>query len=133
MKGVPGVLPTQRLDKWLWAARLFKTRALAAEAVQGGRVHVGGGRVKAGRRIRVGEVLDVSRGNWRITLEVVGLNERRRPAGEAQALYRETDESRVRNEQQAQARRASQHTGQLSVHRPNKHQRRELRRLLGKD
>ncbi len=133
MKPVAGALPTMRLDKWLWAARLFKTRALAAQAVQGGKVHVQGERVKAARRIRVGEVLEVTRGDSRMALEVVGLNERRRPASEAQHLYRETGESRARNQREVQALRSGRHPGPLSGRRPDKHQRRELRRLLGKD
>lgn len=133
LKAEPPGPSAMRLDKWLWAARLFKTRKLAAEAIQGGKVHVGGDRVKAARRIRIGEVLKVTRGQSCMTLVIHGLNERRRPASEAQALYRETDESRATNLREAQALRIGRRQDStVAVSRPNRQQRRELRRFLGK-
>ena len=85
-----------RLDKWLWAARFFKTRALAVEAIAGGRVAVNGDRAKPAKEIRVGDALAIRRPPFEFAIEVKALAERRGPAAEAAALYRETDESRAR-------------------------------------
>lgn len=83
-----------RLDKWLWAARLFKTRALASEAVQGGRVHVNEQRAKPSRDVRVGDAIEVTRpGGSPMVIHVRALSDRRGPAREAQLLYEETPES----------------------------------------
>src|SRR4051794_41192835 len=79
-----------RIDKWLWAARLFKTRALAADAVKGGRVHVGGQPVKPSREVRPGDRLEVTIGQRRLVLDVLALAERRGPAGEAARALHET-------------------------------------------
>ena len=86
-------LETLRIDKWLWAARFFKTRSLAAQAVSGGLVQVASQRVKASRRLRRGEVVHVRRGAQAWDIVVTGLREQRRPAREAQTLYEETPES----------------------------------------
>jgi ribosome-associated heat shock protein Hsp15 len=94
-----------RVDKWLWAARLFKTRALAAEAVRGGRVHVGGAAVKPSREVRAGDELEVTTGTVRRTVIVRGLAERRGPASQAAALYEETAESIAERGRQAELRR----------------------------
>jgi ribosome-associated heat shock protein Hsp15 len=94
-----------RVDKWLWAVRLFKTRALAAEAVKGGRVHVGGQAVKPSRDVRVGETLEVSIGPVRRTVVVRGLAERRVSAPAAALLYEETAESIAARELLAAQRR----------------------------
>lgn len=83
-----------RLDKWLWAARMFKTRGLATEAVQGGRVHVNGQRAKPARDVRPGDSIEITRpGHSAMVLAVRALSDRRGPASEAQALYEETPES----------------------------------------
>ncbi len=83
-----------RLDKWLWAARFHKTRAVATEAVQGGRVHVNGQRAKPARDVRLDDVIEITRpGHSPVTVVVRGLSDRRGPASEAQLLYDETDES----------------------------------------
>jgi ribosome-associated heat shock protein Hsp15 len=83
-----------RLDKWLWAARMFKTRALASEAVQGGRVHVNGQRAKPSREVRLGDTIELTRpGHSPMVIVARGLSDRRGPASEAQALYDETPES----------------------------------------
>lgn len=88
-----------RLDKWLWAARMFKTRALATEAVQGGRVHVNGQRAKPARPVRTGDSLEITRpGHSPMVLVVTALSDRRGPAREAQALYEETAESAAARE-----------------------------------
>jgi ribosome-associated heat shock protein Hsp15 len=94
-----------RIDKWLWAARFFKTRSLAAEAVSGGRVHVGGAAVKPSREVKVSDVLEVTIGTVRRTVIVRGLAERRGPASEAALLYEETPESLTERTRQAELRR----------------------------
>jgi ribosome-associated heat shock protein Hsp15 len=88
-----------RIDKWLWAARFFKTRSAATEAVLGGHVHVGGVRVKPSRDLRLGETVEITRGPVRWTVVVAGLGERRGPASVAQTLYEETPESAAAREQ----------------------------------
>ena len=115
-----------RIDKWLWAARFFKTRALAAGAVVGGRVHVNGERVKPAKPIHAKDVLDISRGTERWTVCVEQLAERRGPATEAQALYSETEESRAAREQHALERRFARALGADLGARPTKQARRRL-------
>jgi len=94
-----------RLDQWLWAARFFKTRSLAAAAAQGGKVHVRGDRAKPARAIRVGDRLQIRRGPYEWVVTVKGLSTRRGPASEAVLLYEETADS-VRNRDAAQAQAA---------------------------
>src|SRR5690349_13592162 len=84
-----------RIDKWLWAARLFKTRALAATAVDGGKVHLNGARTKPAKHVKVGDTLDVQRGDDELTLRVLGLSTRRGSAPVATLLYEETPESQA--------------------------------------
>ena len=94
-----------RVDKWLWTARLFKTRSLAAEAVKGGRVHVNGIAVKPGREVRLGDELEVTVGQTRRTVIVRGEAPRRVSAAAAAVLYVETEQSIAARETQAQMRR----------------------------
>ena len=94
-----------RVDKWLWTARLFKTRGLAAEAVKGGRVHVNGAAVKPSREVDAGDELEVTVGPVRRTVIVRGQAERRVSATEASKLYEETEKSVVERERQAELRR----------------------------
>lgn len=94
---------TQRVDRWLWCARFFKTRGLAAEAVSGGKVHVDGQRVKPSRQIRVGSLLDIRRGTELWQVIVLGVAQRRGPATEARALYEETEASIARREFEREA------------------------------
>ena len=96
-----------RVDKWLWAARLFKTRGLAAEAVKGGRIHVNGAAVKPGREIKVGDELEVTVGPVRRVVIVRGMAERRVSASAASELYEETEDSLAERERQAELRRLS--------------------------
>jgi ribosome-associated heat shock protein Hsp15 len=117
-----------RVDRWLWAARLVKTRGLAAEAVKGGRVKVNGRAVKASRDVRPGDLLEVSSGAVRRTLVVLGTAERRGPAREAQLLYEETPESVAARERAAAERKVA---GQAVVDlggRPTKRDRRRYER-----
>lgn len=87
-----------RIDKWLWAARFFKTRALAADAVESGKVLVNDARVKPAKALAIGDRLDIRLGQYQYSVEVLGLSNRRGPAPEAQQLYRESEESRSRRE-----------------------------------
>jgi len=118
-----------RVDKWLWAARFFKTRSLATEAVLGGRVHVNGARVKPAKELRVGDVLVVTIGTVRRTVEVAGLSEKRGPASVAATLYIETEESIAAREQAALERRLARPLGSDLGARPTKLDRRRLEAL----
>ena len=115
-----------RIDKWLWTARFFKTRSLAATAVVGGRVHVNGERGKASKPVHVGDRLEITKGTDRGTLVVSGLAERRGPAAQAQALYDETAESRERREECAVERKFARPPGSDLGARPTKQARRRL-------
>lgn len=117
----------QRLDKWLWVARLFKTRTLAGEAVSGGKVHVDGQRVKPARPIRPGNQVRVRKGDFEITLAVRGLSRQRRPASEAVLLYQETPESHAQRIQRAEERRRRE-TRPRGSGRPTKRERRQISR-----
>ena len=117
-----------RVDKWLWAARLVKTRSLAADAVKGGRVHVNGHAVKPSRELRPGDEVEVTIGQVRRTVVVLATAERRGPASEAALLYEETEESIAERERAAAERRVA---GQSVVNlgaRPTKRDRRRFER-----
>lgn len=115
-----------RLDKWLWAARFFKTRSLAKAAVEGGKVQLAGSRVKVSKEISVGDKLSVRQG-WDLReITVLALNAQRRGAAEAQLLYEESAESIARREAEAQARKAAGGTLHRPDQRPNKKQRRHI-------
>lgn len=118
-----------RLDKWLWAARFFKTRTSAAEAVAGGKVHVGGQRAKPAHAVRIGQILRVQRGPDEYTVAVRALSDRRGPAKEAVLLYEETPESRSRRERLAEQRRSQQLAFPQSSARPTKQDRRRIVRF----
>ena len=113
-----------RIDKWLWAARFFKTRSAATEAVLGGRVHVNGVRVKPSREIRAGDRIDVTVGTVKRTAEVIGIGERRGPARVAATLYEETAESIAARERDALERRLAKPLGADLGARPTKLDRR---------
>jgi ribosome-associated heat shock protein Hsp15 len=113
-----------RVDRWLWAARFFKTRALAHDAVAGGHVRVNGERVKPARDVRANDVLEVRAGDVVRTVVVVGVTERRGPARVAAGLYEETAESRAERARQAEERRAEAAFGGFRTGRPTKLDRR---------
>ena len=115
-----------RIDKWLWAARFFKTRTLAANAVLGGRVHVNGERVKPSKLVHQNDRIEITKGSERWTLVVLALADRRRSAPEAQALYAETEASRAQREQHALDRRFARPPGAELGARPTKQARRRL-------
>ena len=121
-----------RLDKWLWAARFFKTRSIAREAVSGGKVHLNGNRAKPGRTLQVGDELRIQRGEEEYTISVVELSPRRGPATVAQGLYEESEESRTRREQLAEARKLEHQQHASRERRPDKRQRRHLVRFKNK-
>ncbi len=119
-----------RIDKWLWAARFFKTRSLAKAAIEGGKVHIDGNKSKASRQLELGTILTIRQGFDSKTVEVIGLSEQRRGAPEALLLYRETDESIALREKNAAERKAFNQSSPTSDGRPNKKQRRQIHRFL---
>lgn len=122
---------SQRIDKWLWAARFFKTRSAAGQAVSGGKVDVDGERVKPARLVRAGTTLRIRRGVIEYEVVVQAICAQRRPASEAILLYAETARSiAVRNEEKERLRQA-EHRRQTRLGRPDKHARREIVRLKG--
>ncbi len=124
-------LSALRLDKWLWAARIFKTRAFAVEAINGGKVHLNDTRVKPSRMVHIGDELDVTRGVDRYHMTIEGLNDKRRPAKEAQLLYTESEES-IQKREDAQAMRKIQNASMVRPDRkPNKKERRRIIKFKG--
>jgi ribosome-associated heat shock protein Hsp15 len=118
-----------RLDLWLWAARFYRTRALAKHAIETGKVDAGGQRAKPSRSVRIGDVLVVARGEERFEIEVVALSDVRGPASIAEALYRESDASKLAREQ-ARALRAAERNGfRAPETKPDKRARRLIRAL----
>ncbi|MDD5391536.1 MAG: RNA-binding S4 domain-containing protein [Thiothrix sp.] len=115
---------SQRLDRWLWAARFFKTRPLAVDAINGGHVHVNDERVKPARNVRPGDKVRITKGfeTWVITVK--GINEQRRPAPEARLLYEESEHHREQREAVIEERRL--HGVNIKVHKPDKRERRMI-------
>lgn len=120
---------TVRVDVWLWAARFFKTRSLAKEAIAGGRIDVNGGGCKPAKALHVGDRLRINRAEERWEVEVVALSERRGPASVAQALYRETDASAAAREAARELHRLGGSGLLRPPKRPDKHSRRQLRQF----
>jgi ribosome-associated heat shock protein Hsp15 len=122
-----------RLDKWLWAARFYKTRGLAQTAIEKGHVLVGGERVKVARNLKLGERVSISIGDIERLIDVAGLSDVRRAAPIAQLLYRETPESIAKREAQAERRRLYPEPARGIVGRPTKRDRRDLARATDLD
>lgn len=120
-----------RIDKWLWAARFYKTRSLAARAVEGGRVKLNGERAKPGKGVRPGDRIEVRSGEllWAVEVRAVAL--KRGPAAEAALLYFEPEESRSVREHMILMRRAGPHPAHHASGRPTKRDRRMIRRFTG--
>jgi ribosome-associated heat shock protein Hsp15 len=121
-----------RMDKWLWAARFFKTRALAARACELGRVTSNGQPAKAARDVRAGDRLQIKSDSGDFQVDVLMLSEVRGPAAIAQTLYRETEESREQRQKLAEERKAFSQFEALREGKPSKRDRRELARLRGR-
>jgi ribosome-associated heat shock protein Hsp15 len=118
-----------RADIWLWAARLFKTRSVAKQAIEGGKVDVNDAGCKPAKGLHVGDLLKVRRGDERLELEVLALSDKRGPAAVAQTLYRETEASALAREVLREHRRLSGASFSHPQGKPDKHARRQLRRL----
>ncbi len=121
-----------RIDKWLWAARFFKTRALSARACALGRIQAGGQAVKAARPVKVGDMLRVTNDGGDFEVEVLLLSEVRGPASVAQTLYRETEASRELRMKVAAERKAMKQFEQLPAGRPSKRERRRIIQFRGR-
>ncbi|MCW8962425.1 MAG: S4 domain-containing protein [Gammaproteobacteria bacterium] len=118
-----------RIDKWLWAARFFKTRSLASKAVAGGKVHLNGGRIKASKTVVPGDSLVIQRVDDQYTVMVLALSDRRGPAKVAQTLYEETAESLAARQDNREARRLSMQSSPAPKARPDKRARRLIHRF----
>jgi ribosome-associated heat shock protein Hsp15 len=130
MTAKPSLDDKIRLDKWLWAARFFKTRALAKEAIEGGKVHCQGERCKPGKEPKVGDELSIRQGFDERHIKVEALSAVRRGAAEAQTLYTETPDSVLKREQAAALRKAGA-LGMTTDGRPSKKQRRQIEHFRG--
>jgi ribosome-associated heat shock protein Hsp15 len=122
-----------RVDKWLWAARFYKTRSLAAEAVAGGKVQVNGERVKRAKPLQVNDEIRIRQGPYEYLLIVRALSDRRGPASQAAALYEEKSESRAAREALALQLKSLHSAFVLERGRPTKRDRREINRLKGRE
>lgn len=120
-----------RLDKWLWAARFFKTRGLARTAIDGGKIHIDGTKAKPSKLVTPGMQIEISKGQVTMTVAVCDVREDRRPASEASLLYQETEESKQAREAEADIRKYARQGFQPTDHRPNKRERRQLNQLKG--
>ena len=121
-----------RLDKWLWAARFFKTRSIARDAVSGGKVHLNGNRAKPARTINIGDELRILRGEDEYVVTIVEPSTRRGPAAVARTLYEESEENRARREELAETRKLERQQRPQRERRPDKRQRRKIVRFKNK-
>jgi ribosome-associated heat shock protein Hsp15 len=126
---VAAMADSQRLDKWLWSARFYKTRSLAVEAINGGHVHVNDQRIKPAKTIRVGDVIEITKDQYHWRLEVQALAQRRGPAVEAQQLYGEDADS---IQQRETLRAEKKLMSPAPTKRPDKRQRRRIIRFINK-
>lgn len=127
------IVEKMRVDKWLWAARFFKTRSLVKTAIEGGKIKIDGQRCKPSREIKIGTSVEIRQGWDEKTVLVTALCEQRRGAAQAQHLYQETPDSIARRERNA-AQRSAAHSGhQPPVQRPTKKQRRQLHHFQNND
>ena len=122
-----------RLDKWLWAARFYKTRSLAAEAIEGGKVQVNGDRVKRAKPLQLGDEIRIRQGPFEHQIVVSGLSDRRGPAAEAARLYQEKPASRAAREAMALQLKSLHAAFVPERGRPTKKDRREINRLKGRE
>ncbi len=116
-----------RIDKWLWSSRFFKTRPLASDAVNGGKVHLNGHRVKAGRTVKIDDVLTIQKDGFIYEVSIRGINKTRRPAKEASLTYEESESSRKKREQEQQIKKLASATRPVPKRKPGKREREQLR------
>ncbi|MDW3096374.1 MAG: S4 domain-containing protein [Gammaproteobacteria bacterium] len=121
-----------RIDKWLWAARFYKTRSMANSAVVGGKVHVNTKRIKSSYRVKLDDVIVLTKAQFKIEVVVLKLMDQRRSAKEAQELYCERENSVAQRELSAAQRKILNQSMPRSIKKPNKHERQKIRALLGK-
>jgi len=127
-------LEKQRLDKWLWAARFFKTRRLASEAISGGKIHLNGQRIKPAKEVKAEDQLSIHKDSYSWDVSVIFLNNQRRPASEARLMYAESEESIARREKELQKRRDIKlFSPSIDEGRPSKKQRRQIHRFKRKE
>jgi ribosome-associated heat shock protein Hsp15 len=129
----PQAMERVRVDKWLWAARFFKTRSAATEAVVGGRVHVNGTRAKPAKEVTTGDTIEITIQALKRTVQVAGVSDKRGPAAAASMLYAETPESMRARQQDALERRLARPIGADLGERPSKRDRRRLEALRRAD
>ena len=123
--------PDQRIDKWLWAARFFKTRSLASEAADGGKIRVNGARAKPAKIIHPGDTVEFPIGELHWTVTVRALSKQRLPAAQARLLYEETEDSRLQREAQIESGKLSSEPATDMKGRPTKRDRRRMQRFFG--
>jgi len=116
-----------RIDKWLWTSRFFKTRPLASDAVNGGKVHLNGHRVKAGRLVKIGDVLTIQKNYDLYEVTITGINKTRRSAKEACLTYDESRQSRLKREQEQEIKKLASATRPVPKRKPGKREREQLR------
>lgn len=121
-----------RIDKWLWNTRFFKTRPLATDAVNGGKVHLNGQRVKAGRLVKPGDVLSIQKNCEQYEITICGIIKTRRPAREAVLAYAESEQSRITREKEQQIKKLASATRPVPQGKPDKREREQLRQFKQK-
>jgi ribosome-associated heat shock protein Hsp15 len=128
---VPAEVDAIRLDKWLWAARFYKTRKLATDAINGGKVHVNGQRTKPGKEVKAGAEITLSKNGYAWDLTITAITGQRRSAKDADLLYQETPESHAKRQQQIQTQREHKELFNFTGidHKPNKKERRLIHRF----
>ena len=133
MKKTPDKNAGVRADKWLWAARFFKTRSLAIVAINGGKVHLNGARVKPAHKLAIGDQLTIRKGIYTFAITVAGLSLQRGPSDVARALYRESEESQQQRQQLQEEQRLLGKTAVRHEGRPDKRARRQIHRFTNPD
>ena len=123
---------TLRIDKWLWAARFFKTRSIASQAVNGGKVHLNGARTKSSKPVSVGDNLLITKGELEFVITVRGISKYRRPASEAVLLYDESEESRQKRREKIELKRMFHDSQKMPAKKPDKRDRRKIREFIRK-
>ena len=116
-----------RIDKWLWTSRFFKTRSLASDAVNGGKVHLNGQRVKAGRMVKIGDVLSIQKNYDLYEVTTIAINKTRRPAKEACLTYEESELSKMKREQEQEIKKLASATRPVPKYKPSKREREQLK------